>query len=68
MDSLKLRAKYRITTKTSSLYNHKPERYKYLHTVKEQKDGNQDVVALVVFQVLHDPSSRFGHCLRFAKA
>ena len=63
-------SKYRITTKTSSPYKHKPKRLSqnYLHTVEEQKDGNQDVVALIVFQVLHDPSSRFRHCLRFAKA
>lgn len=53
-----------------SLWNTTTKRqsFHHLHTVEEQQNRDENVVALIVFQVLHDPSSRFGHCLRPAKA
>lgn len=53
-----------------SLWNTTTKRqsFHHLHTVEEQQNRDENVVALIVFQVLYDPSSRFGHCLRPAKA
>ncbi len=42
--------------------------FNHLHTVEEQENCDKNVVALIVFQVLDDPSSRFGHRLGFAEA